>query len=144
LGVLPPSILLFALLFISLPWVVVLVLGVMGMSFARVSRDSVLIYLLCAYFVGIHMLVMAEPRFHLVLVPFLVIFAAHGAMALCRVKDNLQASDAEVSRSTRWRLALSLLIVALLVVNWAYELSVDMDKLRLVFSPGGNLARFTY
>jgi 4-amino-4-deoxy-L-arabinose transferase-like glycosyltransferase len=144
LGELPPSVLLFALLLISLPWVLVLVLGVMGMSFARVSRDKVLIYLLCAYFVGIHMLIMAEPRFHLVLVPFLVIFAAHGAMALTRVKDNLQASDAEVSRSTRWRLALSLLIVALVVVNWVYELSVDMDKLRLVFSPGGNLARFTY
>ncbi len=144
LGELPPSVLLFALLLICLPWVVVLVLGVMGMSLSSVSRNKVLIYLLCAYFVGIHMLIMAEPRFHLVLVPFLVIFAAHGAMALTRVKDNLGASDAEVRRSTRWRLALSLLIVALLLVNWSYEVSVDMDKLRLVFSPGGNLARFTY
>jgi len=144
LGELPPPILLFALLVICLPWVVVLLLGVIGMSFSRATNGKVLIYLLSAYFIGIHMLIMAEPRFHLVLVPFLAIFAAHGAMESTRVRDNLQASDAELRRSTGRRLALSLLVVALLVVNWVYELSVDTEKLRVLFSAGGNLARFTY
>lgn len=143
-GEVAPSVLLFALLVICLPWVVVLLLAVMGMSFSRVASETVLIYLLSAYLLGVHMLIMAEPRFHLVLVPFLVIFAAHGARESTRVKDKLQASDAALRRSTRWRLALSLLVIALLVLNWVYELSVDMDKLRVLFSAGGNLARFTY
>jgi 4-amino-4-deoxy-L-arabinose transferase-like glycosyltransferase len=144
LGEVAPPVLLFALLVICLPWVVVLLLAVMGMSFSTVARETVLIYLLSAYLVGVHMLIMAEPRFHLVLVPFLAVFAAHGGRELARVKDKLRASDATVRRSTRWRMGLSLLVVALLVLNWAYELSVDMDKLRVLFSAGGNLARFTY
>ena len=39
---------------------------------------------------------------------------------------------------------MALAVVALLLLNWSYELNVDMEKLRLLFSPGGNLARFTY
>jgi 4-amino-4-deoxy-L-arabinose transferase-like glycosyltransferase len=138
LGELSPLVLLLALVAVCLPWVVVLLLSVIGMSFTKITRDMVLICLLLLYFVGIHILIMAEPRFHLVLVPFLVIFAVRGAITL------LQARGVAVRPDTRWRLTLCLLVMALLVLNWTYELNVDMDKLRLILSPGGNMARFTY
>jgi 4-amino-4-deoxy-L-arabinose transferase-like glycosyltransferase len=138
LGELSSLILLLALLVLCVPWVVVLLLSVVGMSFSEITKDKVLIYLLFSYFIGIHTLIMAEPRFHLVLVPFLAIFAVQGARTL------LQARDIAVRRDTKWRLMWCLLVIALLVLNWMYELNVDMDKLRLVFSPGGNMAGFTY
>jgi 4-amino-4-deoxy-L-arabinose transferase-like glycosyltransferase len=138
LGELSPPILLLGLLVLSSPWVVVLLLSVVGMSFSDITKDRVLIYLLVLYFIGIHMLIMAEPRFHLVLVPFLAIFAVQGARTL------LQGRDIAVRQDTRWRLMWCLMVIALLVLNWGYELNVDMDKLRLIFSPGGNMARFTY
>jgi 4-amino-4-deoxy-L-arabinose transferase-like glycosyltransferase len=103
-----------------------------------------LVYLLLFYFVGIHILIMAEPRFHLALVPFLAIFAAQGAISLPQLRDDLWARDAEVRRTTRWRLAVCVAVAALLVLNWVYELNVDMEKLRVMFAPGGNVARFTY
>lgn len=144
LGELPPFILLLAFLVVCLPWVVMLLLSVIGMTFTDVNGDKVLIYLLSTYLVGIHVLIIAEPRFHLVLVPFLAVFAARGAMALTQVKDNLGTSDMGSRRATRWRLALCLVVMVLLVLNWIYELNVDLDNLRRLFAPGGNLARFTY
>jgi len=144
LGELPALILLLVLLVLCLPWVIVLLLSVIGMSFSDITRDTVLIYLLFFYFTGIHMLVMAEPRFHLVLVPFLTAFAAQGARALPQVRDKLRARDLAVRRDARSRFGWCLVVMALLVLNWVYELNVDMDKLRVIFSPGGNLARFNY
>jgi hypothetical protein len=138
LGELAPLILFLVLSVLCLPWVVVLLLSLIGMSFSDIARDKVLIYLLFFYFVGIHMLIMAEPRFHLVLVPFLTIFAVQGAMTLSQVRD------VAIRRDAGWRLICCLLVMALLVLNWVYELNADMDKLRLIFSPGGNMARFTY
>jgi hypothetical protein len=41
-------------------------------------------------------------------------------------------------------LAVCVAVAALLVLNWVYELNVDMEKLRVMFAPGGNVARFTY
>ena len=144
LGELPALILLLVLLVLCLPWVIVLLLSVIGMSFSDITRDTVLIYLLFFYFTGIHMLVMAEPRFHLVLVPFLTAFAAQGARALPQVRDKLRARDLAVRRDARSRFGWCLVVMALLVLNWVYELDVDLDKLRVIFSPGGNLARFNY
>lgn len=138
LGELAPLILFLVLSVLCLPWVVVLLLSLIGMSSSDIARDKVLIYLLFFYFIGIHMLIMAEPRFHLVLVPFLIIFAVQGAMTLPQIRD------VAIRRDAGWRLICCLLVMALLVLNWVYELNADMDKLRLIFSAGGNMAGFTY
>ncbi len=138
LGELAPPLVLLGLLILCLPWVVVLLLSVVGMTFSDITRDKVLIYLFFVYYIGIHTLIMAEPRFHLVLVPLLAIFAARGASVVRRVRTLT------TRRYFRWRLMCCVVVVALLVLNWSYELSADMEKLRLILLPGGNLARFTY
>ena len=69
LGELPSHILALIFLVICLPWVVVLLLSVPGMVLSDLTRDLALVYLLCAYLVGIHVVIMAEPRFHLVWCP---------------------------------------------------------------------------
>jgi hypothetical protein len=144
LGELPPAVLALIFLVICLPWVVLLLLSVPGMVLGGQTRDKALVYLLFLYLVGIHTLIMAEPRFHLVMVPFLAVFAVEGVRSLSRVASDFNSNDQGLRRETRWRVALSLLIVAALLLNWAYELDTDLGKLRLLFSPGGNLARFTY
>jgi 4-amino-4-deoxy-L-arabinose transferase-like glycosyltransferase len=144
LGELPAQVLALLLLVICLPWVAVLLLGIPGMVLSRVTRDRALVYLLCAYMVVIHMLIMAEARFHLVIVPMLAVFAVEGVLAVWRTPGDWNATDPELRRATRRRVSLCVLIVVLLLVNWAYELNTDMDKLRVLFAPGGNLARFTY
>jgi len=138
--------LLLGLLFsvVCLPWVVVLLLSVPGMTLSRPGKESALVYLLFVYLAGVHMLTMAEPRFHLVMVPFLAIFAAHGSRLLRRLRRDWAASDLRERRRIKWGVALSLVLVALFLLNWGYELHVDLEKLRLLFSPGGNTARFTY
>jgi 4-amino-4-deoxy-L-arabinose transferase-like glycosyltransferase len=140
LGELAPLVLLGIFLVICAPWVMVLLLSVPGMVMSGLTRDRTLVYLLLLYLVGVHVLIMAEPRFHLAMVPFLAVFAVRGARILSRARATVDTS----SKTTRWRLVVTVLIVALLLVNWVYELNVDMEKLRLLFSPGGNLARFTY
>jgi 4-amino-4-deoxy-L-arabinose transferase-like glycosyltransferase len=144
MGELPPLILALVFLVICLPWVVLLLLSVPGMVLGELTRDKALVYLLFAYLTGVHVLIMAEPRFHLVMVPLLAVFAAQGAISLSQVSSDFNSADRRLRRETRWRMALSLLIVALLLMNWAHELGTDADKLRLLFAPGGNLARFTY
>ncbi len=138
LGALPNPVLLLLLLTLCLPWVVVLLLSVAGMTFTDISSGKTLIYLLLLYYTGTHVVIMSEPRFHLVLVPFLAIFAVQGARTLRRVREVVGDPHA------RWRLALCLGVVALLILNWVYELNVDMAKLAAIFSPGGNTARLTY
>jgi 4-amino-4-deoxy-L-arabinose transferase-like glycosyltransferase len=144
LGELPGHMLTLVFLVLCLPWVVVLLLSIPAMVLSKMTRDRALVYLLCGYLVGIHVLIMAEARFHLVMVPLLVVFAVHGVPAVSRTLADLQASDPELRRTARLRITLSGLIVVLLLINWAYELNTDMDKLRTLFAPGGNLARFTY
>ena len=144
LGELPANVLTLVFLVICLPWVAVLLLSIPGMVLSKVTRDRALVYLLCSYLVGIHVLIMTEARFHLVMVPLLSVFAVQGVLAVSRALGDLNAADPELRRATRRRVTLSVLIIVLLLVNWAYELNTGMDKLGILFAPGGNLARFTY
>jgi 4-amino-4-deoxy-L-arabinose transferase-like glycosyltransferase len=144
LGELPAHFLLLIFLVICLPWVIVLPLSVPGMVLSDLTRDRALVYLLFVYLAAIHVAIMAEPRFHLVMVPMLAVFAAHGATIWSRVKSDFNSADGQLRKATRRRVAFVTVIVALLVVNWSYELISDFGKLELLFSPGGNLARFTY
>ncbi len=144
LGELPPPVLLLIFLAICTPWVAVLLLSVPAMVMSRLTRYNTLVYLLLIYLVGVHVLIMAEPRFHLAMVPFLAIFATQGIRALRSASDNLHSSESAARQHARWGLLLTAALVALLLLNWAYELNVDAEKLRLLFSSGGNTARFTY
>jgi len=44
----------------------------------------------------------------------------------------------------RWRLVLAVLLVALLVFNWGFELWQDRETLTALFGPEGNTTHFTY
>jgi hypothetical protein len=85
-----------------------------------------------------HLLILAEPRFHLTVVPFLAVYAAY-----CWV-ERQQVLAVLTARANWWRLALALILVALLLFNWGFELWSDAEKLQLLFGPQGNKTYFSY
>ncbi len=81
-----------------------------------------------------HVFILAEPRFHLAMVPLLAVFAARA----------WSGGWAALRAATRPRLVLVALLAALLVFNWGYELNRDRARLAAVFGPAGNTAYLDY
>lgn len=103
-----------------------------GLTCGRMGRYKGLVALLLAYYTGVHMLIMAEPRFHVPLLPILAVVAAYALTARPWRESHL------------WQRGLALALVALLVVNWGWELARDGDTLIALFGPGGHQLRLPY
>lgn len=85
-----------------------------------------------------HLLLLAEPRFHLTVVPLLAVLAAYGW-------TERRVILAQFSVPGQHRLVfLALLLVILLLFNWGYALWQDADTLRQMFGPDGNQLYLSY
>jgi hypothetical protein len=90
-------------------------------------------------YLGPHVLILAEDRFHLTLIPFLAILAAQCWMGgLSALRERWQ------TRAGPGALAFAAFAVLLLLLNWSLELWRDADKLGLLFGPDGNQTYFPY
>jgi hypothetical protein len=101
------------------------------------------IWLMVLFFIGYispHLLIISEDRFHLTIVPFLVILSAQfWAGGLLSIhKKWLQSRYGKVG------LILVSVAILLLLFNWGFELWRDSDKLALLFGPLGNQTYFSY
>jgi hypothetical protein len=96
------------------------------------DRRKVLITLLMVYYTGVHMLILAEPRFHAPLFPLIAVLAAYAF-----VEHPWRAS-------TSCQRVLAILLVALLVFNWTSEAVRDWDVLSALFGPEGWNLRLPY
>ncbi len=104
------------------------------------SREWWVLSLLLMWYVGIHLLIMAEERFHLALVPVLAAFAARGLTVLPSLQDGIRRREPEAMRTTALVVALALLAL----VNWGFELSANAERLAVLFGPTGSSAGFSY
>jgi hypothetical protein len=86
------------------------------------------------------MLIMAEERFHLALVPLLSAFSARGLTVLPSLRKALR------SGGTRARVIVggTALLVIFAMVNWGFELLRDASRLAVLFGPEGSSAYFDY
>jgi 4-amino-4-deoxy-L-arabinose transferase-like glycosyltransferase len=134
-GPLPTWVLILVLLLVSLPIALLSLPAVVGLVLDRRRRPVTLVMLLLVGYILPHVLIIAETRFHLVLVPFLAVLAARGVAVLSR------RTEAETAR---WRIGLAALLIGLLLGNWGYEFYTDMPKLALLLSPGGHMLRLPY
>lgn len=134
-GPLPAWVLILALLLVSLPLAGLSTLAVVGLVFDRWRRPLALVVLLLVGYILPHMLILAEERFHLVLIPFLAVLAARGVAFLFR--------RAPVEWKG-WRVGLTAALIAMLVFNWGFELYTDGPKLALLLAPGGHTLGFPY
>jgi 4-amino-4-deoxy-L-arabinose transferase-like glycosyltransferase len=103
-----------------------------GLVCGCMEQRKALVVLLVIYYTASHILIMAEPRFHVPLLPLVAVFAAY----------------AFVERPWRWshpwQRGLSALLAMLLFLNWGYELTRDWSILIALFGPEGHHLNLPY
>ncbi len=114
------------------PFILVAPAGLAGLALARPRREIGLTALLVTYYVGIHMLILAEDRFHVPLIPVLALLAATVLV------------ERPWRQARRWQRGLAVLLVLLLLANWGWEIARDWDLLVALFGPQGNQLRPGY
>jgi 4-amino-4-deoxy-L-arabinose transferase-like glycosyltransferase len=115
-----------------LPWMGVASAAAVGLMGGPFDRRRLLPMLFVAYYMGVHMLTMSEPRFHLPLLPLLA------APAACALGDRVWRQCRPLQR---W---LALSAVALLLANWGLQLSQGWETLRALFGPSGATLHLPY
>ncbi len=130
----------FTMVFVAftLPFVLLAVGAALSLPLVRWKRAHLLVGLVALFYLAPHVLILSEPRFHLALVPLLAGFAAH----TWTQRRTLATRFADPSN--RWLVVLSIVLVALLVFNWSFELWRDADTLKQLFGPQGNRTYFSY
>jgi hypothetical protein len=123
-------------LLFTLPFPIIATLAAVAVPFVHVSKERLLIYLLVIGYLIPHLVLIAEERFHVALVPMIAIFAGYAWHSRHEIW--------EAAKAHRKQLAFAAILVALLWLNWGGELLRDADKLALLFGPDGNHAGFSY
>ena len=120
------------LLLVCGPFLLVASLGLAGLALARPWREVGLVVLLIAYYVGVHMLISADSRYHLPLVPLLALWAAQMLV------------ERPWRQARPWQKAIALTLVLGLLVVWGFELARDWDVLVAIFGPEGHSLYLEY
>lgn len=107
-------------------------MALIGMVCGRLTGPKTLLLILLIYYTGIHMLILAEPRFHLPLLPLVAILAMYALF------------EHPWFASRPWQRYLALILVALLLFNWSAEIVRDWDMLSKLFGPEGHHLGLNY
>ncbi len=139
-GYIPTPLLLTLAAIFGLPFAILSLSSAFGAALLRFDRSSLLLLFLFVGYVAPHIFILSEERFHVALVPFLAILAAHFWTL------GLPAVSARYRSSRVGRAAVTLACVAsiLLLLGWAYQLTSDSEKFALLLGPNGNQTYFPY
>jgi hypothetical protein len=85
-----------------------------------------------------HLLILAEDRFHLTLIP---LFAVMAAAAMLRRREILASLRLP---GGRWKWLVPAVLALLLLFNWGSELRADASHLAVLLAPGGNTTYLPY
>ncbi|MGA9531596.1 MAG: glycosyltransferase family 39 protein [Anaerolineales bacterium] len=129
----PPWLVGLVLLLLSLPLIVTLPLALLGWISSPRDRVWSILTLLLTWYIGIHMLIMAEERFHLALVPVLAVLAARGWQQRLLFWRSIRGGDP----SSRRRAWLLMILLGFVLLNWGLELTAHWDRLQHLIQPGG-------
>ncbi len=140
LGALPPWSVAGLFVLLAAPLVIVLPPAIFGWVVMPKETGWWLVTWLLVWYIGIHMLVMAEERFHLALVPLVAALAARGVTVLPAWRIRLAAH----ARPARIALAVAGALAALAVFNWGLELWHHAPQLAILLGPSGSQAHFNY
>ncbi len=140
LGFIPKPVLLTVSAILLLPFVLLSVSALFGLSLLRRNPQTILLIMLFASYILPHVFILSEDRFHLALIPFFAILAAHfwvggltGIFSLWRE-----------SKGGKLAVTFALLAILLLLTNWGLEIHRDADKIAALLGPEGNRTYFPY
>jgi hypothetical protein len=140
IGYIPKPILLLISTILLLPFVVISVSAIFGLSLLKRNPQSILLVLLLFTYLLPHVFILAEDRFHLALLPFFAILAAlfwTGGLSQLSVRWNGSVAGKVL-------VSLAFVCVLLLFLNWGFELSRDADKIAQLLAPDGNKSYLPY
>ena len=140
IGYIPLPWLLTISVILLLPFVLISVSAALGLAYLRWKPEHILLGLLLIGYTLPHVLILSEDRFHLALIPYIAILAAQvwaNGLAPLRVRWN-------ESRTGKFFVALAVLAVFLLMLNWNFELIHDSAKIAQLLGPNGNQSYFPY
>jgi 4-amino-4-deoxy-L-arabinose transferase-like glycosyltransferase len=137
-GFIPFPLLLFISIVFLSPFVVLALLGIGGIPFLRKKSEIIIALLFLGVYLFPHLIIIAEPRFHLAIVPVLACMAARTLNKRQEILVRMR------SKSDRIVTIIAVILVLSLLLGWTAELFLDIDKLRILFGPDGNLAAFPY
>ncbi|MDX1600812.1 MAG: glycosyltransferase family 39 protein, partial [Anaerolineales bacterium] len=140
LGPLPPPVVVALYTLLIVPLIFVLPLAIVGWILPPHARAWQLIGLLFAWYIGVHLLILSDARFHLALIPLLAALAARG---LTKWDDWFQRVKHGEPRARR-AAALAAGLICLAFLNWGLELASQADQLAILFGPDGWQAGFHY
>jgi len=136
LGYIPTPFLLLISAILLLPFVILCVFAVLGFSTLKRSPQTDMLNLLFFAYILPHVLILAEDRFHLALIPLFAILAAYAIVFIKeRTFGTLLAGG---------RLVFAFAFIFLLVLNWGLELNRDADKITAILGVNGNQTHFPY
>jgi hypothetical protein len=138
LGYIPQPWLTLLFTMFMLPFVILMSFAVPGLITQKWTRSRILIGVVLLIYFAPHLLLLAEPRFHLTIVPFLAVFTAYAWVEMKKIAAEL------VQPGNRWMLVLTAAVIGLLLVNWGTELWLDAETLKLLFGPEGNQLYLNY
>ncbi|MGA2504853.1 MAG: hypothetical protein ABSG01_12255 [Anaerolineales bacterium] len=123
-----------------LPFIIISITGISTLPLITRPKETWLILLFFIGYITPHLLIIAEDRLHLAIVPLLAILAAQFWSGNRSTIRGLWLK----SMSGKISLILASVAILLFLLNWGIELWFDADKLALLFGPNGNHTYFSY
>lgn len=137
-GELPPGQRWLAYTLMVLPWLVCAALGAIGLITTPRRDAAWLAVALVAGLAVAPLLVLAEPRFHLPMVPVLVGFAAIALEQRAAAGKMLRGKRGIRFALTMWS------VLALLALLWGWGYAMNWDRLMAIMGPGGHALLLPY
>ena len=99
-----------------IPYILLIPLSIFGIIFHSKGAKTSLLLLLIFYYTFVHTIVMSTHRYHIAIIPFLIIFATYGACSINKVRHEIELGNLK----TRRKLKLFFVLVLLLILVWYY------------------------
>lgn len=97
-----------------LPYMLLIPLAIFGITFyQKWDRKAYLLILLIFYYTLLHSIILAETRYHLQIIPFLIVFAAYGVCSINRVLSEIRSGDSKTKRKMMMFFLLSVVLIAI-------------------------------
>lgn len=101
-----------------LPYIALLPLAIIGVVFYQNwNKSTYLLILIIFYYTLVHSVILAETRYHLQIIPYLIIFAAYGICTVNNVRSKFRLGDPETKR----KMNIFFLSIIVLIVIWCHS-----------------------